>query len=315
MIFGSGNSAPIPKAYFIILEGQSNADGRREPTRLLNPDYNYVGIANGYPSVRTTQDQYVADPSGVYIYRKTGVNTDDFSPDNGVWQAYEAGVNSSYDDNAFGSELTCASRIKAITGIDVYIVKVAFGGTGLSNTNTASTAPGNWNPTIRYMAAEFWLKRALRDFRIDNPTIRPEILCVNLAGGEQDGIEGRSQAEFESQFYDFKAYMDRAIQSCFVIDNARNYIWNISSLKYNEDAAEGVINDAIDAIVAANDDVYLCDVSPYPQGDALTIQEAAPLAVGLPNADGGLDNAHISYIGQLSMGELQVANLQKAGLI
>lgn len=315
MIFGSGNTEAPDKVYFILLFGQSNADGRREPTRLQNTDYNYFGIADGYPSVRTTQEQYVADPEGVYIYRKSGTYTSDFSPDNGEWQAYEAGVNSSYDDNAFGSELACATRIKALTGVDVYIIKCAFGGTGLCNTNTGSTIPGNWNPTIRYMAAEFWMRRALRDFRTANPTIRPELLCVNWAQGEQDGIEGRSQATYEEQFYEFKAYMDKAIQSCFVLDNDRKYIWNLASLKYNEDASEAVINDAIEALVADNDDIYICDVSPYPQGDALTPQEAAPLAVGLPNADGGTDNAHISYIGQLSMGELQFANIQTAGLI
>ncbi len=314
MILGNAGTAPS-KAYFILLLGQSNADGRREPTRLQNTDYNYVGISTGYPSVRTSQAQYIADPAGVYIYRKSGVNTDDFSPDDGTWQAYEAGVNSSYDDNAFGSELSCASRIKALTGIDVYIVKCAFGGTGLSNANTASTLPGNWNPTIRYMAAEFWLRRAVRDFRTANPTIRPELLCVNWAGCEQDGVEGRTQSVVEAQFASFKSYMDRVIEGCFVIDNARKYIWNLATLKFNENAAEAVINDAIAAIDSTYTDVYRCNVQPYPQGDALTTAEAAPLTVGLPNADGGLDNNHISYIGQLSLGELQFANIQTAGLI
>jgi hypothetical protein len=315
MIFGNAATAAPPKAYFIILLGQSNADGRREPTRLQNTDFNYKGIAAGYPTVRSGQAQYVAAPSGVYIYRKTGVNTDDFSPDNGSWQAYEAGVTSSYDDNAFGSELACATRIKDTTGTDAYIIKVAFGGTGLSNTNTASTVPGNWNPTVRYMAAEFWIKRALRDFRTSNPTVRPELLCINWAQGEQDGVEGRTAAVYEAQFAALKTYMERIVGECFVVDNDRRYIWNIANLKFNENAAEAVINTALTNIVATYSDAYLCDITPYPQGDALTVAEAAPLAVGLPNADGGLDNNHISYIGQLSMGELQYENIVAAGLI
>ena len=314
MILGNAGTAP-PKAYFIVLLGQSNADGRREPTRLQNTQYNYVGISTGYPSVRTSQAQYVAAPSGVYIYRKTGVNTDDFSPDNGSWQAYEAGVTSSYDDNAFGSEISCASRIKSVTGTDVYIIKCAFGGTGLSNTCTTSTIPGNWNPTIRYMASAFWIIRALRDFRAANPTIRPELLCVNWVQGEQDGVDGIAQSVYEAQFASLKTYIDRVIQGCFVIETARKYIWNIASLKFNENASEAVINDAIIAIASTYSDVYRCNVQPYPQGDALTPAEAAPLPVGLPNADGGLDNNHISYIGQLSLGELQFANIQTAGLI
>lgn len=305
----------LPKAYFVILLGQSNADGRREPTRLQNTQYNYRGIAAGYPTVRASQEPYAADPSNVYIYRKTGVNTDDFSPDNGSWVSYEAGVTSSYDDNAFGSELACATLIQEATGRPVYIIKTAFGGTGLCDTNTASTAPGNWNPTIRYMAAEFWIKRAMRDFRTANPNLRAEVLCINWAGCEQDGVEGRSQAVVEEQFGKFKAYIDKIVGAAFVIEDGREPVWNLASLKYNEDAAEAVINDAIDSIVATYDDTYKCSVQPYPQGDALTIAEAAPLAVGTPNADGGLDNNHISYIGQLSMGELQFANIQTAGLI
>lgn len=315
MIFGNSNTSEPDKAYFILLLGQSNADGRREPTRLQNTQYNYQGIATGYPAVRTTQPQYAAAPSNVFIYRKTGVNTDDFSPDNGTWTAYEAGVTSSYDDNAFGSELACATLIQQATGRPVYIVKVAFGGTGLSNTNTASTAPGNWNPTIRYMATEFWLKRAMRDFRAANPTLRPELLCVNWAQGEQDGVEGRSQSVYEAQFAQLKTFVDRAVQGAFVIESNRKPVWNLASLKFNENASEAVINAAIDAIVATYDDAYLCSVQPYPQGDALTPAEAAPLPVGNPNADGGLDNNHISYIGQLAMGELQFANIQTAGLI
>lgn len=307
MIFGKrAQASDLVDAHFIILLGQSNADGRREPTRLQNTQYNYKGIGAGYPSVRSGQDQYVANPSNVYIYRKAGIYTDDFSPDNGAWQAYVAGSNSSYDDNAFGTELACATRLADTTGKPVYIIKVAFGGTGLSDSCDTSTIPGNWNHTIRYMAAEFWIKRALRDFRSANPTLRPRLLGINWWQGEQDTVDDIPTATYEAQFALFRAYMQRIIEGNFV---SQDYIWNITKLKFNENAAEALINTALANIAAAHSDTFLVDSTPYPQGDALTLGESSPLATGSPNADGGTDNAHSSYIGLLGVGEYMADNM------
>lgn len=317
MIWGTEHDTPLTKAYFIILLGQSNADGRREPTRLQNTQFNYKGIAAGYPTPRVAQEQYVADPADVYIYHKSVASSADMSVDVATWQAYEAGVNSSHDDNSFGTELSCATLIQEATDRPVYIVKVAYGGTSL-NTNTPSASqfsPGNWNPTNRYIAMEYYLKRAMRDFRAANPTIRPELLCINWWQGENDGINGVSTATYEAQFLLLKAYIDKAVRGEFVIEEGRDPIWNLTRLNFNENAAEALINTALDNVATALDDTYIINCAAYPKGDELTVAEAAPLAVGLPNADGGLDNDHTSYIGQLAVGELQFENIQSAGLI
>jgi hypothetical protein len=316
MILGNAGTAP-DVAYFIILMGQSNADGRREPTRLQNTQYNYKGIGAGYPSVRTTQAQYVASPSNVFIYYKSVASSDDMSVDVATWQAYTAGVNSSHDDNSFGTELSCATRINDLTGKPVYIVKVAYGGTSL-NTDTPSAsqlAPGNWNPTNRYIAMEFYLRRAMRDFRTANPTVRPVLLAINWWQGENDAINGVGTATYESEFAALKTYIDARVRGEFVIDVGSEPVWNITRLHFNLDAAEGLINTALDNIAAAYTDVEIIDAAPYPRGVDLTTAEAAPLPVGLPNADGGLDNNHTAYIGLLGIGEKQVDNIVTKGLI
>lgn len=316
MILGSINSAP-DVAYFIILLGQSNADGRREPTRLGNTQYNYKGIGTGYPAVRTDQAQYVSSPTNVFVYHKSVASSDDMSIDSATWQAYTAGVNSSHDDNSFGTELSCATRINDLTGKPVYIIKVAYGGTALDpNTPSASQfPPGNWNPTNRYIAMEFYLRRAMRDFRAANPTLRPVLIAINWWQGENDAINGVSTATYEAEFAKLKTYIDARVRGEFVIQVGKEPVWNITRLRFNQDAAEGLINTALDNIAAAYTDVEIIDASPYPRGVDLTTAEAAPLAIGLPNADGGLDNNHTAYIGLLGIGEKQVDNIVSKGLI
>ena len=308
MILRGRNSNPPATADFILSLGQSHAMGRQEPTRLQNTQYNYKGIGAGYPTVRSGQGQYVLNPSGVYIYQKflPGGPTDPTSVDDGSWAPYVAGTNSTYKGKAFGPELSCATRLSDHTGKDVYIVKCAFGGTGLSSTCTGSSPPGNWNNTVRAVAAEDYLRRAMRDFRTANPTLRPRLLGINWWQGEQDATEGKTSAVYQAQFALFRTYWQGIIQGLFV---EQDFAWNVTKLKYNEDANEATINGALTTIASTYADTYLVDATPYPQGNALTVSEAAPMAVGSPNTDGGTDNNHVSYIGLLGVGEYMADNI------
>ena len=308
MILYGKASTPPTTADFIITMGQSHAMGRQEPTRLQNTNYNYKGIGAGYPTVRSGQDQYVLNPSGVYIYEKflPGGPTDPTSVDDGSWAPYVAGTNSTYRGKAFGPELSCATRISDQTGNSVYIVKCAFGGTGLSNTCVSSSSPGNWNTALRIIAAENYLRRAMRDFRTANPTIRPRLLAINWWQGEQDAVESISSAVYQAQYALFRTYWQGIIQGLFV---EQDFAWNVTKLKFNENANEATINSALAAIASTYADTYLVDATPYPQGDSLTVSEASPMATGTPTTDGGNDDNHVSYIGILGVGEYMADNI------
>lgn len=317
MILGRRTYTEPDKAYFVLLFGQSNADGRREPTRLQNTQYNYQGIGSGYPTVREGQPQYAANPSNVYVYWKSVQSSDDMTVDNAAWQAYVAGTNSSHDDNSFGTELSCATRIQQHTGRPVYIVKIAYGGTSLySKTSSAAQfPPGNWNPTNRYIAMYYYLHRAMRDFRAANPNVRPVLTMINWWQGENDGINAVGTSNYQSEFEALKAYMDARVRGEFVIEPGKEPIWNLTKLHFNVNANEAAINTALQNVANANADTYIIDASPYPRGTELTAPMASPLAVGTPNADGGLDNLHTSYIGLLGIGESQYLNAVAAGLL
>jgi len=110
-----------------------------------------------------------------------------------------------------------------------------------------------------------------------------------------------------------KNYVDKAIAGLFVQD--KKHIWNLTKLDYNRNAGEATINSAIDALAAAYDDIYTVNAAGYPQSDELSPAEAAPVAVGAPNANGWNDDNHSSYISMLAVGEQQFANIQTAGLI
>jgi hypothetical protein len=306
MILGEAIAQPVQYADFVVMMGQSNMAGRRELSRLANTQYNYQGIAAGYPAVRTTQAAYVAAPSDVYIYRKPGTAPSDHALDNGQWQAYEAAVNSGNRPATpplqFGPEISTGVRLTQHTGRPVYMIKCAFGGTGLSRINTGSSAPGNWNPQISAIAALYFIARAVRDFKAANPGVRPRLIGVMWWQGEEDVQMGISKAQYKAAWAEFKTYMERTMQGVFVMDKLP--VWIVTRLRYFETAAEGVINDALDEIAAEAADVHIVDCAPYPQGHELTTAEAAPMAVGTPNAGGDNDDDHTSYIGRIAVGEL-----------
>lgn len=318
MIFGTRNQATPEPIYLIILMGQSNGVGRQDG-RLSNTQFNYVGIADGYPTPRVSQPQYAADPSDVIIYYKPTLRTGDHSIDDGEWQAYQAGVNSRYPtppatDNAlvFGSELSCATLIQQATGKLTAIIKPAWQTTALSRGAT-SDLPGAWNDTSRVIAAEFYIRRGIQDLKALYPNRRIKLVSINWWQGESDSISAISSANYQAQFAEFKAYIDKVVAGLVVQD--QKHIWNITRLDFFRTAAEGVINTAIDAIEAAYADVYKVNAAGYPQSNDMTSAEAAPVPVGNPNANGWPDDDHSSYIAQLAVGEQQFANIQTAGLI
>jgi hypothetical protein len=305
MILGEAIAQPMQYADFIVLMGQSNMLGRRDNPRLANTLYNYQGIA-AYPATRTTEPVYVADPSDVYIYRKPGINTSDQVLDDGQWEAYEAGTNSGNRPATpplqWGPEISAGVRLTQYTGRPVYMVKCAYGGTGLSRINTGSAAPGNWNPQIRAIAALYFIARAVRDFKAANPTIRPRLIGVMWWQGEEDGQMGITKAQYKAAWAEFKTYMERTTNGVFVIDKPP--VWIVTRLRYLETAGEAAINLALEEIAAEATDVHIVDCAPYPKGNKLTTAEAAPMAVGTPNSGGDNDDNHMSYIGRMAVGEL-----------
>lgn len=305
------NPLPAERVYFVLCFGQSNMNGRTPTDRLANTQYNYKGIADGYPAVRTTQGQYSTTPSGVYTYFKTTDAFADQSIDNGAWQALNVGVNNAHNAGQgvgfVGPELSLCTKLNESTGREVRLIKVGFGSTGLTNT-ISNGSPGNWNNTIRFIAIEYYVKRALRDFRAAFPNKRPVLVGVNWWQGETDANQGINQATYEAQFESLRQYFVQELNGIFVIQ--RPPIWNLVRLDYLRTSGETGINAALQAIITANSaDFRFIDSTPYPQNIELTSGEAAPVAVGTPNSLGFTDDEHSSYIAQLAVGERMADNI------
>lgn len=322
-MIGSQLGMGIEEDLCILVMGQSNADGRCTANRLANTSFNYKGIATGYPAARTTQDQYPyvsGDPTpGLKVYFKTAFASADQSLDNGAWYDYEIGLNNGHFGSGtaqiIGPEFSMGVKLNDLTGKDIYIIKCAYAGTALTSTITPTNPPGIWNNTNRFIAMEYFVDRAVRDYKAANPGRRLRLLGVVWWQGENDANAGISTATYTSQFNSFKAYVEGELYGHFVLPKGKEPIWNLVKLNFYQDAAEGLINTALSNIVAANPGFYLVDSTPYPQCQDLTVGEASPIAVGTPNSVGGSDDAHSSYIAQLAVGELCAQNVIDAGLL
>lgn len=322
MIQGSRIDQGYEEDYCIIVMGQSNADGRCTANRLANTDFNYKGISTGYPSARTTEDQYPYSPGdatpGLKVYFKTQFTSDDQSLDNGAWYDYTIGTNNAHFGAVatyrIGPEFSMGVKLNDLTGKPIYIIKVGYSATALTNTVTPFT-PGNWNNTNRQIAIEYFVARAIRDYKAANPGRRLRLLAVNWWQGESDAQAGVSTATYTAQFNQFKEYITENIYGYFLVPAGLDPIWNIVKLNFANDAAEALINTALTNIVAANSGFHLVDSTPFPQCNDLTVAERAPIALGTPNSVGGQDNEHSSYIAQLAVGELCAQNIINAGLV
>lgn len=295
----------------IIILGQSNAGGNAEPGRIPNTQFNYNGIAAGYLNPRTTQPQYIANPAGLWIYYKYAPGSANQSLDVAKWQKYNASITGRIEGPGFGSALSLGTSIMDYCNRECFIIQPTWGGTALIE-GTTSNPPGTWNNTTRQIALEYYIQRAARDLRLFRP--RKQLRVVNVAWwqGENDAINGQTKSAYKAAFASLKSYIDNGIVSEF---GPKQYEWNIVSLKYNENAAEAVINDALAEIAAENADCNLVNQSTYPQKDALTSQEASPVPVGQGVIGSGGDDGHSSYITQLAIGELIFNNIQSTGIL
>ena len=311
MIIGSRYSPAPTDAPFVPILGQSNAAGNALTSRLANTQYNYVGISTGYPTPRVAQAQYPTGViTGVKTYFKNLLAAADQSVDNGAWADLNVGVNQHMATGSvhFGPELSLGNRLYAQAGAPIWLVKYAYGGTGLTKYGSTA-APGPWNTTLRYNAMEYFLRRGVRDFRTANPTLRPRCVGILWWQRETAANNGISKTGYKYNFQALKNYVDGVIGELFPTSTARQHVWNIVKLKFSENAAETVINTALAELVAENARCYLIDQTAFPQRDALTVGEASPVAVT------GADDAHSSYITQLAVGELAAANIIAAGLL
>jgi len=314
MMIGNKQAQELDEVYFIMLFGQSNADGRATAARLANVNWNYRGISTGYPAPRTTQGVYSGTPPNVYIYNKgnnSGFNTE--PPDNGVWELLNAGVNNSKKGSLpvgyIGVELSLATLLQEYSGKDVYIVKAGFFSTYLYSLPVLASGPGTWQFTNRHIAMEFYLRRAVRDFRAANPNKRAVPVLKYWWQGENDAVEGRTADQYEGDLADMCSYMDGVVRECFVIDEGKDPLWIMSKLDFTQSAAEGVINTGITNYAAGADNVVVLDPAPYPRRSDLSAAEQ------LPNDGGSSDNNHSSYIAILAMGELAAQEVIDHGII
>lgn len=321
-LLGSRYGTPPEEALFVFSNGQSNAVGYDVMERLANDDYNYKGISTGYPTQRSGQEQYPMSGvvPGVFIYFKTDDPADDQSLDDGSWQPLELGVNNcqnSGDFNGIGPDLSMCIKLHEYTGKDIYLIKCAYPGTALASSVTPTNPPGNWNNTNREIFINYFVKPALADFRAANPTIRPRLLAFNWWQGEHDALNSISTAGYKVHHNTLAAYWEEEVLGQFVTTTTQLPIWNLTKLRFRENAAEDDINDALTELVAEHSRYYLVDCSPYPQTEELTADEAAPIAVSTVgnNSAGREDDNHNSYIAQLAVGELWAQNIIDAGLV
>jgi hypothetical protein len=324
MIFGTDNSTP-EVAYCILHMGQSNADGNGQGQRLANTLWNYRGLLQNWPNTRTSQAQYSATPSSVYIYNKQNTSAGEWMADTGAWQAYTIGVSGNSRNRIatgqeayFGHEAVLAQDIVNLTGKEVFIIKPAFPSTPLSVTLTSSTGPGQWNNVCRTIAAQAYIARAVRDFAAYRPGVRLKLVNVSWWQGENDAASGRTSVQYQADFALFLAAIRPIIAANFVLDQQPS--WNIMALDFNQNAAETVINTALQAICTTYGFNYVNDhVGKSTRKMDLTAGQASPLTKGVntstPNAAGGLDDEHTNYIGHQLVGQRCFANIQTAGLL
>jgi hypothetical protein len=315
MIIGTSDNSALEYFYFIAGFGQSNLDGGAQTTRLQNTQFNYKGIAAGYPATKTTQAAYGNAPANVHIYNKPGATQfSDFTTDNTGWEAYNVLTNSRFDSASvpkFGWELSLGTQLSD-AGKEVGFVKAGFGGTALI-TFTTSQPPGTWNCVSREVAIQYLLKRAARDLKTYKAGKRVKPLCKVWWQGETDGINGATKADYKTHLDWCLRYIDKHFKETFVIDGT--VPWMLVLPSYNRNAAEEVIRTAITEFAASNADCHIINVDAYPRKTDLTTAEASPLTKGMPNADGGNDDNHQSYIAQLAAGELIFQKLQELSLI
>lgn len=283
--------------YLIFMIGQSNSVGWASASRLANMKYNYRGISEGYPKVRTSQAQYTRTPPNVKIYYKPVNYVDPLSlyiADNGEWQVYKAGVNSATVAGNFGAELSFVQKIlEARPNAKVYIVKAGIGNTVLNPNGVMK--PGNWSNTLDTIATKYYLDRAIRDLKIELPDARIIFPGVFWWQGEGDS-EKLTRAQYMNYFMDnLKSDIDKHIHSKY--PEFGEYLWVVTQLNYRLTSGEDSINLDFRNLSKKYADIKLASAIGYPRRLELTSDEAAPVSITVA------DDKHSSYIAQLAVGE------------
>lgn len=283
--------------YLLFMIGQSNSVGWASASRLANTKYNYRGISEGYPAVRTSQAPYTGTPPNVKIYYKPVNYVDPLSlyiADNGEWQAYKAGVNSATAAGNFGAELSFAQKIlDARPNAKVYIVKAGIGNTVLNPNGVMK--PGNWSNTLDTIATKYYLDRAIRDLKIELPDARIIFPGVFWWQGEGDS-EKLSKEQYMNYFMDnLKSDIDKHIHSKY--PEFGEYPWVVTQLSYRLTSGEDSINLGFRNLSEKYADIKLASAIGYPRRQDLTADEADPISITVA------DDKHSSYIAQLAVGE------------
>lgn len=306
-MFGSiKNKYNAPEIIYVIkMAGQSNCSGRAQWARAgSNNDYNYKGISDpvsGYPAVRGSRTKYVKNPPGCFIYYKGNDRTQNYTIDNGSWQALNAGVNTVGDStfDFFGAEVSMATRIQEATGKEVFIIKASWGDTALNEFKPVTTWP-NINNYYRTIDKYAYTERAFRDLKTFRPNAKIVFLGEFWWQGEAD-LSLASQYEFEWNKY--QRFMSNILKQYVSVDRF-DYKRIIVNLKYYDAANNAIMNNVFDTIAANNPGkVFTIDHSICPQKQSLSAAEASPIAVGSPNSTGANDDSHSSYISQFYVGE------------
>ncbi len=303
------------KVYVYIALGQSQIAGRAQSTRLSNTDYNYKGIAAGYPTVRSGQAQYSKTPSNVKIYKKPAGNSlFDHSADNGSWTDYNSDNNACTDGTAaqFAAELSASVSVADYTGLKVYIIKPAFGSTAL-DPSTASSNPSH-NYLLSDVAGRFWIERGLRDLRTLEPSAEIVLLPIDWGQGEADASFSVTKTQYKTDFYIYKKRIESSLRKYLSMPEFQS--WTFTKLHFNLTAGETVINSAFNELITEIPNTYLINIDSYPRKIELTSAQATPLTRGTPiNSEGGDDDNHGSYISMLAKGELYFAICRDYGYL
>jgi len=283
------------KIYLVILRGQSHAHGAALTARLGNTNFNYKGIYLGYPSVRTTQGQYSATPTGCYQYVKkmVSVTSDNWLSDNSSWMSYNAADTRVDSTQQFGCELSLLTAIQERTNSNVYLIKCAQSGTSLAQSATPSSL-GNHNYTNLKICKQF-INYALRDLKILKPNADIILIADIWSQGENDASNGLTGANYIIELEKYEKDYQNFLQGELNTNKCCRFY---TKLKFNETPQESSINSSVESWVSTRNKSFFINLDAYPQRNDLTVLENAPSGVV------GSDDQHLSYIAMLSAGEL-----------
>lgn len=276
---GGGSVLPpagdIPDIPILIEIGQSNAGGRAETGRLPEGDY-------------------VAAPTGVKYYFKTGYN----STDNGSWVAYDP--NNVYEiyptsrasDYIHASCLHLGQIVQEYWNKDVYVINAGAGGTSLSPDEPPSPVGRmKWAASLTGELLDIFLDDYFDVALSKLPAGTKKVLGIIWHQGETDLTDATATANYTTNL----AALITKVRAHNALLNDAPFI--ITKLNFYQNGDETAFNSALDAFAAANSNVYTIDISDTPRKQDLTVDQKKGVT-----ATAG-DDRHTSYLGQIAKAE------------